>query len=109
MLIPLAAYNGEQVNVRLDDGDTQPIAERTLRAVPASGSSGTQWKFKSKSGLTQVQLKNVNAKLPGMFALQVQSKKWFSAADANDTAENTRVTVTIGNQCFMHAVTKKTD
>ncbi len=109
MLIPLAAYNGEQVNVRLDDGDTQPIAERTLRAVPASGSSGKQWKFKSKSGLTQVQLKNLDPKQPGTFQLAVQAKKWFSAAAANDTAANTRLTVTIGSQCYMLPVTKKTD
>ncbi len=109
MLIPLGAYNGEQVNVRLDDGDTQPIADRTLRAIAAAGGSGKLWKFKSKLGLTQVQLKSLAPKQPGMFQLQVKSKKWFGSAAANDTAANTRVTVTIGSQCFMHPVTKKTD
>ncbi len=109
MLIPLGVYNGEQVTVRLDDGDSQPIAERSLREVAPSGKSGKLWKFKSKAGLTQVQLKSLDPKQPGMFQLAVQSKKWFTAAAANDTAANTRVTVIIGSQCFMHPVTKKTD
>ena len=109
MLIPLGAYNGEHVNVRLDDGDTQPIAERTLPEVAPRAAPGKLWKFKSKSGLTQVQLKNLDPKQPGMFQLVVQSKKWFTAAAANETAANTRLTVTIGSQCFMHPATKKTD
>ena len=95
--------------MRLDDGDTQPIAERTLPAVAPSGGSGKLWKFKSKSGLTQVQLKSLDPKQPGMFQLAVQSKKWFTAAAANDSAANTRLTVTIGSQCFMLPTTKKTD
>jgi hypothetical protein len=41
--------------------------------------------------------------------LVVKAKHWFTAAAANDSAENTHLTVTIGAQCFTHVVTKKTD
>jgi hypothetical protein len=109
MLIPLPGYADTPVTVRLDDGDSQPIAIRSLSALPAAGKSGKLWRFKSKSGLTQVQLKNLDPKLPGTFQLLVKAKAWFAAAAADDSAANTRVTVTIGGQCFMHEATKKTD
>jgi hypothetical protein len=110
MIIPLVAYAGEPVSVRLDDGDTQPIARRILSELPASGGSGALWKFKSKAdGIRQVQLKNLGAKHPGEFQLAVKAQRWFSAAAANDAAANTRITVTIGGQCFTHAATKKSD
>ena len=111
MLIPFAAYAGELVNVRLDDGDSQPIATRSLSALSPVGASGKLWRFKSKSktGLQQVQLKNLDPKQPGVFQLVVKAKKWFGAAAADDSAANTHLTVTIGNQCFTHPATKKTD
>ncbi len=110
MIVPLAAYGGEPVSIRLDDGDTQPIARRILSELPPSGKSGAFWKFQSKSGgIAQVQLKNLAPKHPGEFQLAVKAKGWFSAAAANDAAANTRLTVTIGGQCFTHLATKKTD
>ena len=48
MVIPLGPYTGAPVVVRLDDTDTQPIAQRSLATLPPSGSSGTKWKFKSR-------------------------------------------------------------
>ena len=38
-----------------------------------------------------------------------EAKHWFSAAGANDTAANSRLTIEIGAQCFTHVGTKKTD
>lgn len=109
MLIALGAYAGEPVRLRLDDGDSQPIAQRSLGALPPSGQSGSLWRFKAKNGLQQVQLKSLAPKQPGMFQLIVKAKKWFGSTTANDTAANTRFTITSGNQCFVHAATKKTD
>jgi hypothetical protein len=109
MTIPLGSYANEPVTVRLDDGDTQPIAARALASLPPL-SSGTKWQFKAKAdGLQKVLLKDLAPKSPGMFQLVVKSKHWFSAAAANDTAANTHLTVTIGGQCFTHEVTKKAD
>ena len=110
MVIALGAYGGEPVSVRVDDGDSQPLVQRLIATVPPSGSSGTKWQFKSKlDGLQQVALKDLGPKHPGMFQLQVKAKRWFTAAAANGTVANTRLTVQIGAQCFTHLATKKTD
>jgi hypothetical protein len=109
MTIGLGSYAGEPVTVRLDDTDTQPIAARAFVSIPPFGSAGTRWRFKAKDGVQKVQLKDLGASHPGMFQLVVKAKHWFTAAAANDVAENTHLTVTIGAQCFTHVVTKKTD
>jgi len=110
MVIALASYAGEPVTVRLDDGNTQPIVRRSLSTIPLAPRSTVKWRFKAKpDGLKQVQLKSLAPKKPGLFQLIVKAKHWFTAGAANDTAANTRLTVTIGGQCFTHAATKKTD
>ena len=109
MEIPLAAYAGEPVTVRLDDTDSAPIVERQLGAIPPKGKGGTQWEYKTKaSGLQKLRLKA--PKPPGTgFQLSVKAKGWLAAADANQPAAGTTLTVTIGGQCFSHVVTKKSD
>ncbi len=111
MLIPLGPYTGDPIVVRLDDGDSAPIAARSLATLPPLGASGAQWQFKAKvDGLQQVQLKSLETKMPGMSQITVKAKRWFTAAAANDTAANTRLTITVGGvQCYTHVVTKKTD
>jgi hypothetical protein len=113
MVIPLGPYTGDAVVVRLDDADSQPIAIRSLLALPPLGASGTKWRFKSKAdGLQQVQLKSLEAKQPGMSQIVVKTKRWFTAAAANDPTPgaNTRLTITFGGtQCYTHVLTKKTD
>ena len=44
--------------------------------------------------------------MPGQFKLTLKAKHFFAAA--NDTAANTRLTVTVGGQCFAHAASKVT-
>src|SRR5262249_47242776 len=78
MLIPLGSYANEPVVVRLDDGDTQPIAVRAFPSLPALGSTGTKWQFKAKDGVQKVQLKSLAAKQPGMFQVVVKTKHWFT-------------------------------
>jgi len=110
MAIPLGSYTGDAVVVRLDDGDSQPIALRSLVTLPPFGKSGKTWRFKAKSeGLQMVQLKSLAPKQPGMFQIIVNAKRWFTAGAANDPAASTRLTITVGGQCFTHVVTKKTD
>jgi hypothetical protein len=107
MLIGLASYTDEPVTVRLDDADTVPIAKRAVGALPVKGTSGKLWRFKAKGdGLRQVALKDLS---PQGFQLKVKAKRWFTAAAANQSAASTRLTVTIGGQCFSHVATKKTD
>jgi hypothetical protein len=110
MVIGLGSYGGEPVTVRLDDGNSQPIALRSLFTLPPRGSSGARWQFKAKGdGLRLVKLKDFGSRHPGMFQIVVKAKHWFTSGTANDTAMNTRLTVTIGSQCHTHDVTKKTD
>jgi hypothetical protein len=67
-----------------------------------------QWQRKIKApGFQQLVLKNKG--LPGQLQLGVKAKKWFSAAAANQDAASTRLTVTVGGQCFTHVATKKND
>ena len=61
------------------------------------------------AGGQKVQLKDLGASHPGMLRLVVNAKRWFTAAAADESGENTQLTVTIGGQCFTHAVRKKTD
>lgn len=64
------------------------------------GTSDLKWRFKTKTlGLQQVQLKAPRL-LPGKFLLNVNARRWFAAAAANQQRENTFLTVTIGAQCF---------
>jgi hypothetical protein len=106
-LLPLGDYTGEPVTIRLDDTDSYPIVQARLAELPAQGSSGAKWQFKAKTdGVQKVALANKGA---GEFAIKIKSKRWFTAAQANDSATATAVTISIGTQCFTHEVTKKVD
>ena len=104
LVIPLASYNGQNVSVRLDDIDGL-IAKQSVGALRPQGSSGTKWRYKLRgNGLKMVFLKDVGTDM----VVKVTAKRWFTTA-ANQSAANTRVIITIGNQCFAHVVTKKVD
>ncbi|MND05468.1 hypothetical protein D3C83_262760 [compost metagenome] len=45
----------------------------------------------------------------GTFKLVVKAKQWFGAADANQSAANTTLTVRIGAQCMALPLTAKID
>ncbi len=104
-VVRLADYNNENVTVRLDDGDGL-IVTQNVGALTAQGQSGTRWKLKLKgNGLRLVALTDKGAQMRVKFT----AKKWFTAAAANQSAASTRLTITIGPQCFTHAVTQKID
>jgi Tol biopolymer transport system component len=106
-LLPMASYTSEPVTVRLEDGNPTPIVQQAIGVLAPSGSSGTKWEFKTAAhGVQKVQLKQ---KAPGTFHVVVKAKRWFTADAADDTAENTRLTLTIGTQCFTRAATLKLD
>jgi hypothetical protein len=110
--IPLpGGYTNEPVTVRLDDTDSHPIVRQDVGPLqPTKGSKGKQFVFKAKSvGLRTVRLANLGPKNPGQFRVALRAHRWFSAADANQPAADTTLKVQIGNQCFSHVVTKKTD
>ncbi|MBY0274236.1 hypothetical protein K2Z84_02755 [Candidatus Binatia bacterium] len=110
MSIPLGRYAGEPVSIRLADGDSDPIVLTSVGALPAKGKSGKTWTFTSKTdGVKRVALVDDTKKHPGMFKITIATKKWFTAAQANQPASSTVVTVTIGSQCFSHELTKKSD
>lgn len=105
--LPLSSYDSEPVTVRIDDTDSQPIAQQAMGTLPPKGASGERWQFSTKApGVQKVQLR---LKPPGIYRLLVKSKRWFQAADADQSAANTRVTVSIGTQCFARAATVKVD
>ena len=82
-----------------DDG-----AGRMIRFV--LGLSGKKWLFKSKAnGVQRVQL--IKLPLASQHRIIVRTKRWFTAAAAEDVKEDTHVTITVGTQCFTHAVTTK--
>src|SRR5262249_38799176 len=108
LTLPLAAYAGAPVEVRLDDRDSTPIVRRALPALAPKGKDGTTFEFKARgAGLQQVTLKPL--KTGGGYQMKGKAKEWFTTAAANDTADNTRLTVTVGAQCVTKAATTKTD
>lgn len=81
---------------------------RTPVAFAQPPTIATKWQFKTKVfGVQKVQLATGPA--PGQHRISIKTKRWFAAAEANDTAANTRLTVTIGTQCFTRAATVKVD
>jgi hypothetical protein len=109
--LDLGAYDGdadglgEPVAVRLDDTDSAPLAAQSVGEVPARGTSGTRWLFKTRaSGLQRVLVKDRGG---GQYKVTVRAKRWFTAAQANDTAAGTRLTLTVGTQCFTKAADVK--
>ena len=110
VVVPLGAYAGGAVAVRLDDSDSTPIVQQVVGALPAKGKSGKVWEYKVKTkGLQRVTLTSLSPRQPGMFRITVKASKWFTASAANQSAADTRVTLTVGGQCFTHVTTKKTD
>jgi Tol biopolymer transport system component len=108
--VPLPAYAGAAVTVRLDDGDSTPIVKRVLTTVPPRGASGKLWQFKARAdGLQRMQLKDRSPGAPGRFRVKLGAKRWFDAGAADQGAAQTALTVTIGTQCFTHVVTRKVD
>jgi hypothetical protein len=105
--LALGGYVDEPVTVRLDDFDSAPLVLQAVAALPPAGMSGTKWRYKATPpGLQKVELKE---KDPGVYQLTVKSRKWFPTAAANGDTTNTRLTVTIGTQCFTRLATLKVD
>jgi Thrombospondin type 3 repeat len=112
LVLPLGSYTNEPIAVRLTDDDSPLVAMQPVGALPPTGTAPFKnWRLatKVKSGVKSVKLKSLGAKQPGAFKLSLQAKRWFTAAAANLDAAQTRLTVTVGTQCFVHAVTRKTD
>ena len=109
LLIPLAGYAGQQVVLSLADSDTDPIARAALSGLTAKGSGGTkfEYKVKAKTGLQKLDLTSKAPKTPGVFKLTAKAASWFTSAAANQSKDDTQVTVRIGGACFTHAVTQK--
>ena len=108
--IPLASYGGEPVTLRVEDDDSDPIALTSVGVLAPKGQSGKLWSFSSKAdGVKRVTLIDDTRRHPGMFKIAASTKRWFTAAEANQPASSTTVTVTVGSRCFSHAVTKKID
>jgi hypothetical protein len=106
-LLPLASpYDGEPIRIRLTDADSAPIATLALGALPGKGREPfKQWQYKVKgTGLQLVTLKDKGA---GNYELSLKASKWFTAAQANQAAADTALTVTVGGSCMSHEVTKK--
>jgi hypothetical protein len=109
LVIPLGTYAGEAVTVRLDDTDSAPIVQQVVGALPPKGKTGKVWEYKVKpKGLQRVTLTNLNPRQPGMFRAVVKASKWFTASAADQSAADTRLTLTVGSRCFAHVVKKKT-
>jgi Tol biopolymer transport system component len=104
----LPGYAGDPVSVRLEDDDSTPIAFQALGPIPALGTSGTKWKYKSKSPGVQT-VKVIYRASTDTYKVVVKAKQWFTAAAANQPAAATRVTITLGTQCFTHPATTKLD
>jgi Tol biopolymer transport system component len=105
--LPLTSYTGEPVSLRLDDGDSTPIALQSVGALPPKGTSGRRWQFKTTVlGVQKVLLRRTGA---GAYILTAKAKGWFPTAVADQPAANTQVTATLGTQCFTRAATVKID
>jgi hypothetical protein len=110
--LALGSYSDEPVTIALGDEDTPTIVEQTVGALPAAGKPPfKKWvsKPKIKSGLVQVQLQSRGPKAPGQYKLLVKAKRWFPSAAADQPAEATHLTVTVGTLCFRIPVTQKSD
>ena len=106
--IDLGSYGGEPVAIRLDDTDSSPIARSLLGALEPRGKAPIKkWRFQSRgNGVRNLTLEDLGG---GQFKLDARAVGWLSAAAANQAAGDTRLTVTIGGECFSHVVTKRTD
>ena len=106
-LLPLTSYGAEPVTIRLDDADSSPIVQATLASLLPQGKQGIKWHYRAMTdGLRQVIL---TKKRGGSLQLGVVTRKWFTPVEANGSAAQTHLTVTIGTQCFTRAATKKID
>jgi YVTN family beta-propeller protein len=110
LVIDLAAYASDPITVSLADGDSPLIASQSVGALTPLGTSGKKWQFKARAnGVQKVGLRNLAPAQTDKFKLSVKTKAWFTAAEANQSAANTLLTVRIGDLCFTHAATRKTD
>jgi hypothetical protein len=104
----MPGYAGDPLTVRIEDDDSAPIASQALGPIPALGTSGTRWRYKSKAPGVQ-KVKVIYRASTDTYKVVVKAKRWFTAAAANQAAADTRVTITLGTQCFTHPVTSKVD
>ncbi len=106
LLLPLDAYHGEPVTLRLDD--RQGLVARQTMVAPAGG--GTRWTLRGRPpGVTWLRLADRGPGHTLRFRLRATAARWFRAARARDTATGTRLTITVGDRCFAHPVTAKID
>lgn len=110
MEIDLAGYDGEPVTLSLSNGDGSIIATRELGPLRAAGPSGRKWRFRSLAdGIRLVGLTNRAPYEQGKFRLEIQARRWFLAAAAPQSADETLLTVQIGQLCFVRSATSKID
>lgn len=95
------------LTVELADGDSTPIVRARIVGLIPLDEAGTKLRYKVKTtGLQQLLVKR---KQPGMWQVKVKAKRWFTAAQANQPAAQTYVTLRIGTACFSGSVTTKRD
>jgi len=110
MMLPLDDYAGQAVTVTLADGNSPAIASAALGSLAPLGVTGRRWQFRSTAdGLQKVVLKSAALREHAGYKVQVKAKHWFTAADADEPAESTELTIQIGTACFRHVATKKVD
>jgi hypothetical protein len=109
----LGTFTGDEaISVRLSDTDTPVIAEQAFDGLPAQGKRvpPNKWQYKSKEpGIQKLRITAMK-RVPGQYKIVLKAKEWFSAAEADQPMEDTRLYMTIGGiNCVSLPVTKKRD
>ena len=98
-----------EVTLRLDD-DHGVLARALLPTLPPRPGTGPRWVYRADPpGVTFVRLVDRGVAKTPRFRLRLDAARWFHGADATDPAARTRLTITLGGQCFTRAVTRKID
>jgi hypothetical protein len=104
LTLPLDSYVDDSLRVSLRN-EAGTMVEQSLGTLERVGHSQKSWRFASKlDGVTLLTLQNLAPRHPRQFRIKIKSRRWFTTELA---AKSSVLSVTIGNQCFAHAITRR--
>jgi DNA-binding beta-propeller fold protein YncE len=104
--IVLGTYDGQTLEVSVEDGDGTFFDSGVLGEAFETSSNGATFKFKSKTGaITKAQVK-VDPKVAGGFKVKVKTKAAWAPGSADESEATTLVTLNIGGVCVSDNATK---
>ncbi|MFN8545343.1 MAG: hypothetical protein U0807_14200 [Candidatus Binatia bacterium] len=100
LVVPLTAYRGEPVAVRLDDAGGVPLASGGVARLRQEDHSGRHWAARGHGrGLREIRLTRLGRAAAQRWRVVVRARGWLGQTESRLVTRG-RLTISVGEACF---------